>query len=278
MSNESLPKKVAVGRICFTVFMWILGLLTLYPFVSMVVIAFRPAGLAYRPLFYPAVPVLDNFATVVSHPNFLNWSRNTIVTVVVAIVFRLIVTLPAAFAFARLQFRGSKVLMMIFMLTLVIPSETTMVPRYLYYKSLGLFDSLFAIILPELSEVFYLMLLTQFFQAIPRDLNEAVCIDGASQLRILCGIYVPLSGPAVATTVLFSFINIWNNFLDPYLFISSIDRQLLTPALKYFQERGGADVPVQLAGSAIAIIPIILLFIFTQRYFVEGITSSGVKG
>lgn len=249
-----------------------------YPFVSMVVIAFRPAGLAYRPLFYPAVPVLDNFATVVSHPNFLNWSRNTIVTVVVAIVFRLIVTLPAAFAFARLQFRGSKVLMMIFMLTLVIPSETTMVPRYLYYKSLGLFDSLFAIILPELSEVFYLMLLTQFFQAIPRDLNEAACIDGASQLRILCGIYVPLSGPAVATTVLFSFINIWNNFLDPYLFISSIDRQLLTPALKYFQERGGADVPVQLAGSAIAIIPIILLFIFTQRYFVEGITSSGVKG
>lgn len=85
-----------------------------------------------------------------------------------------------------------------------------------------------------MSEVFYLMLLIQFFQAIPRDLNEAACIDGASQLFILARIYVPLSGPAIATAVLFSFINIWNNFLDPYLFITSIDRQMLTPVLKYF--------------------------------------------
>ena len=129
-----------------------------------------------------------------------------------------------------------------------------------------------------MSEVFYLMLLIQFFQAIPRDLNEAACIDSVSQLFILARIYVPLSGPAIATAVLFSFINIWNNFLDPYLFITSIDRQMLTPALKYFQERGGANVPVQLAGSAIAIIPIVLLFIFTQKYFVEGITNAGIKG
>ncbi|SMP61641.1 multiple sugar transport system permease protein [Sphaerochaeta associata] len=265
-------------QVFFTMVMWIFGLLMVYPFVSMVVIAFRPAGLAYRPLFYPTVPIADNFITVISHPNFLNWSQNTIVTVVVSIVLRLMVTLPASYAFARLKFRGSKLLLLVFMLTLVVPSETTMVPRYLYYKSLGLFDSLWVVILPELSEVFYLMLLIQFFQAIPRDLNEAACIDGASQLCILARIYVPLSGPAIATAVLFSFINIWNNFLDPYLFITSIDRQMLTPALKYFQERGGANVPVQLAGSAIAIIPIVLLFIFTQKYFVEGITNAGIKG
>ncbi|MGE4584636.1 MAG: carbohydrate ABC transporter permease [Sphaerochaeta sp.] len=278
MNIEHVQQREKIKQACFSAIMWLLGLLMFYPFVTMVVIAFRPSGLAYRPLFYPAKPILDNFITVITHPNFLNWSRNTIVTVVVAIVLRLIVTLPAAYAFARLKFRGARALLMLFMVTLVVPSETTMVPRYLYFKSLGLFDSLWVIILPELSEVFYLMLLIQFFQAIPREFNEAACIDGASQQRILFGIYIPLSGPAIATTVLFSFINIWNNFLDPYLFITSINRQLLTPALKYFQERGGADIPVQLAGSAIAIIPIVLLFIFTQRYFVEGITSTGVKG
>ncbi|NMA21894.1 MAG: carbohydrate ABC transporter permease, partial [Spirochaetales bacterium] len=103
-------------------------------------------------------------------------------------------------------------------------------------------------------------------------------IDGCSSLRILLSIFLPLSGPIITTTILFSFINIWNNFLDPYLFINTISRQLITPAMKYFQETGGANIPGQLAGASLAIIPVILLFIFTQKFFVEGVTSSGIKG
>ena len=122
------------------------------------------------------------------------------------------------------------------------------------------------------------MLLTEFFSSVPEDFSEAARIDGAGDVRILTSVFIPLSGPSIATAVLFSFINIWNNFLDPYLFINSIQKQLITPALKFFQERGGANIPMQLAGASMAIIPVIVLFVMTQKYFVAGVSSSGIKG
>ncbi len=262
----------------FTLVMWILGILMLFPFIMMVVISFRVSGDAYKSIFAIVKPTLKNYKQVLGHENFFDWYGNTILTVLITIVLRLLVTIPASYAFARMKFRGSKLIMAILLATMMVPGETTMVPRYLYFKSLHLLDSMWVIILPEVSEVFYLMLLTEFFRSIPEDFNEAARIDGAGNTRILTTIFIPLSGPSIATAVLFSFINIWNNFLDPYLFISTISHQLITPALKFFQERGGANIPVQLAGASMAIIPVIILFIATQKYFVAGVSSSGIKG
>lgn len=262
----------------FTLVMWILGILMLFPFIMMVVISFRVSGDTYKSIFAIVKPTLKNYKQVLGHENFFDWYGNTILTVLITIVLRLLVTIPASYAFARMKFRGSKLIMAILLATMMVPGETTMVPRYLYFKSLHLLDSMWVIILPEVSEVFYLMLLTEFFRSIPEDFNEAARIDGAGNTRILTTIFIPLSGPSIATAVLFSFINIWNNFLDPYLFISTISHQLITPALKFFQERGGANIPVQLAGASMAIIPVIILFIATQKYFVAGVSSSGIKG
>ena len=262
----------------FTLVMWLLGILMLFPFIMMVIISFRVSGDAYKSIFAIVKPTLRNYKQVLGHENFFDWYGNTILTVVITIVFRLLVTIPASYAFARMKFRGSRLIMAILLATMMVPGETTMVPRYLYFKSLHLLDSMWVIILPEVSEVFYLMLLTEFFRSIPEDFNEAARIDGAGNTRILTTIFIPLSGPSIATAVLFSFINIWNNFLDPYLFISTISHQLITPALKFFQERGGANIPVQLAGASMAIIPVIILFIATQKYFVAGVSSSGIKG
>ena len=262
----------------FTLVMWLLGILMLFPFIMMVIISFRVSGDAYKSIFAVVKPTLRNYKQVLGHENFFDWYGNTILTVVITIAFRLLVTIPASYAFARMKFRGSRLIMAILLATMMVPGETTMVPRYLYFKSLHLLDSMWVIILPEVSEVFYLMLLTEFFRSIPEDFNEAARIDGAGNTRILTTIFIPLSGPSIATAVLFSFINIWNNFLDPYLFISTISHQLITPALKFFQERGGANIPVQLAGASMAIIPVIILFIATQKYFVAGVSSSGIKG
>ena len=264
--------------IIFTVLMWVLGILMLLPFIMMIVISFRTSGDTYKPIFAIIKPTLRNYAQVLGHENFFQWYGNTILTVVITIIFRLLVTIPAAYAFARMRFRGSRLIMAILLATMMVPGETTMVPRYLYFKSLHLLDSIWVIILPEVSEVFYLMLLTEFFRSIPEDFTEAARIDGAGSLRILAMIFIPLSGPSITTAILFSFINIWNNFLDPYLFISTISHQLITPALRFFQERGGANIPVQLAGAGMAIIPVIILFIATQKYFVAGVSSSGIKG
>ena len=262
----------------FCLVMWALALAMLYPFLMMVVIGFRPAGLAYKPLFSPIAPILDNYQKVLFHKNFGDWYRNTIVTVGLTIFLRLLVTLPAAYAFSRLRFPGGRLIMALLLATLMVPGETTMVPRYMFFRTLGLLDTSWTIILPEISEVFYLLLLSEFFHSIPEDFSEAAKIDGAGHVRILLALFLPLSGPSIATTILFSFINIWNNFLDPFLFINSMDRQLITPALRFFQERGGANVPVQLAGATLSVVPVVALFLFTQKFFVAGVSSSGIKG
>lgn len=274
MSLSTNQKKPVV----FTAVMWILGLLMIYPFIMMMVISFRPQGLVYKSIFIPMKPIFTNFYTVLTNENFGNWYSNTILTVTLTILFRLIVTLPASYALSRLEFPFKRSLLVFLLATYMVPAETTMVPRYLYFKSIGLLDSIWAIVIPEISEVFYLVLLIEFFRAVPKDFSEAGYIDGASHWQILTKIFIPLSGPAIATAILFSFINIWNNFLDPYLFITTTSRQLITPALKYFQERGGANIPVQMAGATMAIIPVIILFIITQKYFVAGVSSSGIKG
>lgn len=262
----------------FAIVMWVLGVLSLFPFIMTVVISFRASGDAYKPIFAPVSMTLKNYKTVLGNDNFFNWYSNTIVTVCVTIILRLAVTIPASFAFSRMQFKGRTIIWAILIATMMVPGETTMVPRYLYFKQIHLLDSIWVIILPEVSEVFYLMLLTEFFSSVPEDFLEAARIDGASNLRIMLQIFIPLSGASIATAVLFSFINIWNNFIDPYLFINTISKQLITPALKFFQERGGANIPMQLAGASMAIVPVIILFIVTQKYFVAGVSSSGIKG
>lgn len=262
----------------FAIIMWILGILSLFPFIMMIVISFRTSGDAYKSIFASVQPTIKNYKTVLGNENFFNWYSNTIVTVTITIILRLAVTIPAAFAFSRMNFKGRTFIWAFLVATMMVPGETTMVPRYLYFKQIHLLDSIWVIILPEVSEVFYLMLLTEFFSSVPEDFIEAARIDGASNLRIMMQIFIPLSGASIATAVLFSFINIWNNFIDPYLFINSISKQLITPALKFFQERGGANIPMQLAGASMAIVPVIILFIVTQKYFVAGVSSSGIKG
>ncbi|MFA5446809.1 MAG: carbohydrate ABC transporter permease [Sphaerochaeta sp.] len=274
MANATLNSKTRL----FTIIMWALSILMIIPFIMMVLISFRIPGDAYKPFFTLLRPTLKNYAMVLGHKNFFDWYRNTLFTVSTTIILRLAVTLSAAYAFARMEFRFKHLLIGLLLLTLMVPGETTMVPRYLYFKSIGLLDTSWVIILPEVAQVFYLVLIIEFFRSIPNDFCEAALIDGCSSLRILLSIFLPLSGPIITTTILFSFINIWNNFLDPYLFINTISRQLITPAMKYFQETGGANIPGQLAGASLAIIPVILLFIFTQKFFVEGVTSSGIKG
>ena len=217
MPGKTIENK---GRtMVFTIVMWILALLMVMPFVMMVIISFRTQGEAYEPIFAPFTPILRNYEQVLGHENFIDWYTNTFETVVITIAIRLLVTLPAAYSFSRIRFRGSRLIMAVLMATLMVPGETTMVPRYLYFSNIHLLDSMWVIILPEISEVFYLMLMSEFFRSIPEDLSEAAKIDGLGHWKILLTIFIPLSGPAIATTVLFSFINIWNNFLDPYLFI-----------------------------------------------------------
>ncbi len=266
------------ASILYTVIMWVLAIVCVYPFIMMVIISFRNQGDIYQPLFSKVRLTMGNYVHVVKTQYFLNWYWNTFRTVAVSIFFRLIVTIPASYAFSRMKFKGRALIMGILVATMMVPTEATMVSRYLYFKQLHILNSSLAIVLPEIAEVFYLVILVEFFRAVPESLIEAAKIDGASHLSILIRIFVPLSGPAIATVVLFSFINIWNNFVDPFLFINDTSKQLLTAALKFFQSSGGANIPMQLSGASLSVIPIVIMFIFTQKFFVAGISSTGIKG
>ncbi len=273
-----MNRRKVIGNTIFTILMWAVAIVTVLPFVFMVVVSFRPAGLAYKPLFYVTKPILKNYIEVLGNVNFFHWYVNTVKTVIVTIVLRLLITIPAAYAFARLKFPGKRVLYLILMATMMIPSENTIISKYVLFKALGLLNTHWVIIFPEMSQVFHLLLMAEFFEQIPIDYVDAARIDGAREVSIMSRIFVPLSGPCIATCIIFTFIFVWNDYVDPFLYISSIDKQLITPALQFFQERGGADIPVQLAGASLAIIPIIIVFLVTQKYFIAGVTSSGIKG
>ncbi|MBQ3318106.1 MAG: carbohydrate ABC transporter permease [Spirochaetales bacterium] len=264
--------------VLYAIIMWALAILCVYPFIMMVLISFRNQGDIYMPLFSKARMTVANYGLVLKTRYFGNWYWNSFRTVAVSIIFRLLVTIPASYAFSRMKFRGRSLILGILVATMMVPAEATMVSRYLYFKQLGILNSSLSIVLPEIAEVFYLVILIEFFRSIPESLLEAAKIDGASHLSIIIRVFIPLSGPALATVVLFSFINIWNNFVDPFLFINNTSRQLLTPALRFFQSSGGANVPMQLAGASLSVVPIIVLFVFTQKFFVAGISSSGIKG
>jgi multiple sugar transport system permease protein len=277
-----IPKKtrdVAVTSI-LSAATFVLGLLMLTPFVFMLSASFKPNGLVFVDALriIPKTLFLDNYQRIFADPLYFVWYWNSIRIALITIPLRAFLVSIAAYAFARLVFRGRNLLFLLFMATMMITPEATLIPRYLLYKAIGLIDNQWAIIVPAVFDVFFLFMLRQFFMTIPRELSEAALIDGYGHLRIYSRIVLPLSKPALITMVLFTFIWIWNDYPNPFMFINSMKKQMITTGLQFFQAREGANYALQMAGATFAVIPTVILFTFTQKYFVQGIATSGIKG
>lgn len=270
----------AALQAALSLFVFALGLLMIAPFVFMLSASFKHPGLVFmEPLrIIPKVVFLGNFQRIFSDRLYPLWYWNSFRIVLLTIPLRGLVVSLAAYAFARLRFRGKNLLFLLFMATMMITPEATLVPRYLLYKTFGLIDTQWAIIVPAVFDVFFLFMLRQFFMTIPRELSEAAFIDGYGHLRVYWRIILPLSKPALITMVLFTFIWIWNDYANPFVFINSMKKQLITTGLQFFQSREGANYALQMAGATFAVIPTVILFTLTQKYFVQGITTSGIKG
>jgi multiple sugar transport system permease protein len=270
----------AAVRAVLSLLVFAAGILMITPFVFMLSAAFKPNGLVFvEPLrIIPRSLFLENFRRILSDPLYALWYWNSIRVVLITLPLRGLLVSLAAYAFARLRFRGKEILFLLFMATMMITPEATIIPRFLMYKAMSLVDTQWAIIIPAVFDVFFLFMLRQFFMTIPRELSEAAFIDGYGHFRIYYRILLPLSKPALITMVLFTFIWIWNDYVNPYVFINSMRKQLITTGLQFFQAREGANYALQMAGATFAVIPTVILFTFTQRYFVQGITTSGIKG
>lgn len=206
--------------------------------------------------------------------------RNSLIITINNIIGNLFSCCLAAYGFARLRARGKNFLFMLVLATMLLPNEVTVIPQYVLFTKLGWNNTWAPLMVPPwLGWPFFIFLLRQFFMSIPHDLDEAARLDGASSWRILWSIILPLAKPALATVVIFAFIGNWNNFLYPLIYIRDLDKQVLAVGLNMFRgQYGQVDFHYMMAVSLIVLMPVLIVFFFGQRLFVQGIALTGIKG
>lgn len=268
------------SKLLISIFIFLIGLMMIVPFLFMISAALKPNALVFsEPLkFIPETIYWDNFKEIFNHKYFFKWYGNSVYIVVLTMITRFVVVTMAAYAFARLRFPFKEGIFFLFISTMMIPPDTTVIARYMLYKYLLIYNTEWALILPATFDVFFIFLLRQFFMGLPNEISESAVVDGCSQFKIYYRIILPLAVPALVTMLLFTFIWTWNDFVNPFIFISNINKQMVTVGLEYFQQEAGTDYALQMAGACIIVIVPIILFSLSQKYFVQGIASTGVKG
>jgi multiple sugar transport system permease protein len=208
----------------------------------------------------------------------LRWLLNSLVAAFAHTALVLLTAAPAAYALARMHFRGKRIMFAIIISTLFIPHIILIIPNYLIVDMFGWLDTLLAVIVPSVPTALYLFLLRQFFVSLPRELEEAAVLDGASRYQIFLRIILPLSKAPLATVAVLSFLQNWNDLLWPVYVLFSPQNLTLQPGLTRLQGAYEIEYPIIMAGGVLASIPVLIIFIFAQRYIIEGISRSGVKG
>ncbi|HVK39356.1 MAG TPA: carbohydrate ABC transporter permease [Candidatus Kapabacteria bacterium] len=272
------------GRALLYLLLTAVAIVMIAPFVWMLVTSLTPASELYR--YPPSLPdslAPENYTEVFGRFPFGRFTVNSLTIAVLATVGTLASASLAAYAFARMEFRGRRALYWIVLATMMVPFQVTMVPIFFVIKSLGWIDSHAALIVPSYfgfgMGAFGVFLLRQFFATVPKEIEEAAVLDGASRFRIYWQILLPLATPALATLAVLTFMANWNDLLGPVLYLSSREKMTLTVGIAALQ--GGelaARIDLIMAGAVVSIVPILILYVIAQRYFIQGIGAGGVKG
>jgi ABC-type glycerol-3-phosphate transport system permease component len=234
-----------------------------------------------------------DFITPVREPNFSNYPRslapdkmnfwpalaNTTVITTLTVIGQIISCSLVGFGFARFSFRGKTILFIIMISTMMLPAQVTMVPVFVLFKSLGMVDTFWPLIIPAwLASPFFVFMFRQFFSQIPEELIEAARIDGCSNWRIYWQFMLPLSGPVIAIVAIYTFLGTWNDFLGPLIYLNSPENRTIALALNSFRgQYGTSDAHLLMAASVVTMLPCVILFFAMQKYFVESVAQSGMK-
>jgi len=258
-----------------------LAVVMLLPFYWMIITSLKDAreAMAYPPTWWPTRFLWRNYpqAWVEPEVGFGRYYFVSTVTTVLTTVGTLVTSILAAYPFAKMRFLGSGLLFYIILATMMIPGEVLLIPKYIILNSLGWLDTYEALVVPWLASVFSIFLMRQFFRTIPDDLWDASQIDGAGRWRYLWLVMVPLSKPVLITSGLFSFIGTWNSLLWPLIVTSSPEMRTLMVGLQVFTSTAGSEFHLLMAASTFCILPVVVIFFFLQRFFIEGIARSGLK-
>lgn len=271
---SKISKSILLHLIIYTA-----ALTTVAPFIWMILTSVKNINdiFIYPPKWWPSEFHFENYKRVFEAAPFGRFYLNSIFVAVTVTLGQLITCSMAAFAFARLKFWGRDVLFFIFLGTMMIPYQVTMIPSFMMLYWLGWIDSYKALIVPGLASAFGTFLLRQFFLTIPKELEEAAYIDGCSRFRALWSIIIPLAKPALATLAIFTFMGVFNDFIWALIVINSEEMRTVQLGLAIFRDRYITEWDLLMAGSVTATFPILFVFFFAQKYFIKGITLSGLK-
>lgn len=283
--NEKKTKKLIRHGLTH-LFIITLGLLMIYPIVWMIVSSFKPNNMIFSdPGIIPKEVTIENYISGwrgYAGTTFSRFFINSLMMCVVAVIGNVISCAMAAYAFSRLKFTGRTMWFMIMMSTLMLPGHVTIVPRYILFNTFGWVGTYLPILVPKFLAVdaFFVFLLVQFMRSLPKEIEEAAIIDGCGQIGVFFRIIVPLATPALVTTALFTFLWTWDDFFNHLLYLTRPETYTVSRALRTFVGDAGAvsNWGGALAMSTLSIIPAFILFFTLQKYFVQGISTTGLKG
>jgi multiple sugar transport system permease protein len=254
------------------------ALLMFFPFLWTIITSITPgAGLSVTPALIPENPTLDAYRQLFAERPFARVILNSLLLAAVTTIVQLVTSSTAGYAFSRLPFRGQTAVFAVYLATMMIPLQVLIVPLFVELKTFGLLNTYLGALLPTFASAFGIFLLRQAINQVPRELDEAATIDGAGHFRIFFSIVLPNIRPALATLVVFAFMGSWNSFLWPLVVLRAPELQTLPIALAGLQGQYVSEWDVIMAGSVVSIIPMLAIYIFAQKYVIQGVARSGIK-
>lgn len=277
-----MKKTISVRKLILSIVVGIVAVLFLLPFLWMMSSSLKTPMEVFETPFHWITDNIrwDNFAEVWNNPDMPFWKLylNSLFIAAVSVTGQIIVASLAAYAFAKIEFPGRDAVFMIMLVTMMIPVQALIIPRYMLFYNLKLYDTLWSIILPNLFNVTSIFLLRQFYMGLPNELVEAALIDGAGHFRIWSRVMMPLTKNGMISAAILAFISAWNEYLSPLVFLPSRKNYTVALGIRWYLNDTAQEYNLMMCAAACTIIPIIILYVCAQRYFEDGVAASGVKG
>ena len=267
-------------RVLLYIVLILIAVIMVVPFLWMLSTSLKTQYDAVKipPVWIPDPPQWENYVKLFTEQPMFQFMLNTIKIVSFVVLGQLFFSSLAAYSFARISFKGRNVVFFFYIATLMVPGQVTMIPTYLMFAKAGLTDNHLALILPAFFSAFGVFLLRQFFMSLPRELEEAAEIDGCNPFMTYWRIMLPLVVPAMLTLGVFTLMNTWNDYMGPLIYLSSPEKYTMTLGIAYFKGVYTTQWNLVMAGSIVSVVPILIAYLCAQKYFIEGIAFSGVKG
>lgn len=278
MSSKKTNRKIIYTIIYILLFL--LTVMMLVPFVWMITASLKlNKDIFVIPYTWMGFePHWENYINIWTKIPLARYALNTVKLTVIVTILQILTSSFAAYAFAKLRFKGRNILFLAYIATIAVPWQVYMVPQFIFMRKLGLADTHMAIIILQAFSAFGVFLMRQFYEGIPDSLCEAARIDGMNEYKIYASIMLPLSKPALSTLIIFTFVNTWNDFLGPLIYLTTDSKKTLQIGIKMFISQYSAEYGLIMAASVLSLIPVLVVFMALQKYFVAGITTGAVKG